>query len=159
MTFHRALLVLRRGPLAGHTRRAVSVSNAVSSLAPSTPQGMSMRSMTTMVHWPGDDEVSLSPARAKLQHVLEEYRQNKYVSSCSYTIPQYSHALEHMPQALPPSVCLFSPLTSPSLLFFVLSFTTIHLQFQSDALFSLSQGNDSRHGREPRRLYQPFRTF
>lgn len=89
MTFHRTLLVVSRGPLAGHTRRAVIAPKAVSSFAntPSTRsssvqggQGtMAMsRSMTSMVHWPSD-EASLSPARAKLQNVLEEYRQNKYV--------------------------------------------------------------------------------
>ena len=78
MTFHRALLVLSRGPLAGHKRQAVIDTKKVSSLALSPLQGMS-RSMTTMVHWPSDGDSSLTPARAKLQHVLEEYRQNKYV--------------------------------------------------------------------------------
>jgi hypothetical protein len=108
MTFHRTLLVLRRGPLAGNSRHAVIVTNAVSSLANITPFAVSSsvqagqwwgmsRSMTTMVHWPGD-EASMSPARAKLQHVLEEYRQNKYVNILN-AILGHSHVLHHSFQA------------------------------------------------------------
>jgi hypothetical protein len=109
MTLHRTLLVLvRRGPLAGHHNRhiAASVTCQVSSSAnihttPSVQAGMSMsmtmqstRSMTTMVHWPGDGDPSMSPARVKLQHVLEEYRQNKYV--------HYVHATCTAPQPCSP---------------------------------------------------------
>jgi hypothetical protein len=150
MTFHRTLLVLSRGPLAGHNRRAgVIVSKTVSSLAPSrlssSVQGMSI-SMKTLENWP-TDEASLSPARAKLQHVLEEYRQNKYVQHVYYmynpTVPSCSCS--------PP----FAPSPPPSR--FVCSHAHLSLlvctQFQSDALFSLCQGNDPRDGREPRRLY------
>jgi hypothetical protein len=76
MTFHRTLLALSRGPLAGH-RPAVIVTKTASAFAPSALSFQEM-SMMTERNWPSVDS-SLSPARAKLQHVLEEYRQNKYV--------------------------------------------------------------------------------
>jgi hypothetical protein len=135
MTLHRTLLVLvRRGPLAGHHNRhiAASVTCQVSSSAnihttPSVQAGMSMsmtmqaRSMTTMVHWPGDGDPSMSPARTKLQHVLEEYRQNKYV--------HYVHATCTAPQPCSPrqAFCAFLPFRWFSHLSLSLSFFFVHV--------------------------------
>jgi hypothetical protein len=136
MTFHRSLLVLRRGPLAGYNRRAVIVTKAVSSLANTTPfavsssvqgqwGGMSMsRSMTTMVTWPGD-EATMSPARAKLQHVLEEYRQNKYVNAVHNPCSQSCYVLHSSIRAKRSSrfVRVYSHL-SPSLSFVYIYYVT-----------------------------------
>jgi hypothetical protein len=140
MTFHRTLLALRRGPLAaGHRRAAALGTKTVSFFAP--PSAMSVRAVSTVKmssDWVSDS-ASLSPARAKLQNVLEEYRRNKYVCT---THLQY-HVLHHS-SAIPISFVLTS--LSLSLSFFCSFYLYIYLlQFQSDALFSLSQGNDPSH--------------
>jgi hypothetical protein len=92
--------------------------------------------------WVGDaTAASLSPARAKLQNVLEEYRRKKYVR---HTRPHY-HGLHH--SSAPPSSLV---LTSLSLLL-LFAYTTLPLLYSfSQTLFSrflkeMMQAIDSNH--------------